>query len=131
MAGVRTVRETFDFEGESYTLVFDFEVIAHFEETWGVSLGDVLNPPGGGSPMVSRLAKLFLSGLLPNHPGADLNLAGQMMARPEIAEKFYAGVGSSMPQQGDSGEDGEPASANPPNRAARRAAKSRSAGKTG
>lgn len=128
MAGVRTVRETFEFEGEAYTLVFDFEVIAHFEETWGVSLGDVLNPPGGGSPLVSRLAKLFLSGLLPNHPDADLNLAGQMMSDPVIAAKFYAGVGSSMPQAGDAGDEGNVPAAN---RQARRAAKSRSAGKTG
>lgn len=131
MAGVRTVRETLEFEGEKYTLVFDWEVIANFEETNGVSLGDVLSPPGGGSPMVSRMAKVFLAGLLPNHPDADLNLAGAMMTDPAISAKFYGSIGAAMPNAADTGEDGEPASANPPNRAARRAAKSRSAGKTG
>jgi hypothetical protein len=125
---VRTVREEFEFEGEPYTLVFDFEVIAHFEETNGISLGDVLNPPGGGSPMVSRLAKLFLSGLLPNHPDADLNLAGAMMASAGVQAKFYGAVSRSMPQAGDAGEEGNGTA---PNRKARRAAQSRSAGKTG
>lgn len=128
MGGVRTVRETISFDGEDYTLVFDFEVIAHFEETWGVSLGDVLQPPDGGSPMLSRLAKLFQAGLLPNHPDADINLAGAMMASPDVKKQFFGLVSRSMPQAADTGEEGN---APKPNRQARRAVKSRSGGKTG
>ncbi|MFO6447866.1 hypothetical protein ACLBKU_12035 [Erythrobacter sp. NE805] len=130
MARVRTVTDTLEFEGERYTLVFDFEVIADFEEGLGVSIGDVLNPPGGGSPMVSRLARLMLAAIRRHHPDADLNLAGAMMTDPAIAAQFYGAVTSSMPQAGDvEGEAGSAATANPPNRRARRAAAS--AGKTG
>jgi hypothetical protein len=137
MAAVRTVDQTLQYEGEEYTLTFDWTVIAEFEEANGWSVADVLKPPQGGSPLISRLVKLFLAGLQHNHPEADLNLAGAMMTTPAIAAKFNGAIDGAMPQAGDvAGEDGKPASANPPNRRTRRAAQSgtgkgRSAGKIG
>lgn len=129
MTSPRTVTRTVDFEGEQFTLVFDFEVIADFEEGLGISIGDVLNPPGGGSPMLSRLAKLLLASLRRNHPDADLNLAGAMLADPKVKEEFFGATAAAMPKSGDiEGAEGNAPAAN---RKARRAATSRSAGKTG
>ncbi len=131
MASVRTIREVIKFEGRDYVLTFDWDVLSDFEETYRLSVADVLEPPGGGSPMMSRLVKLFRHGLLPEHPEVDLNEAGAMMMTAAIADIFMGAINGAMPQPGDNGEDGETPGANPPNRAARRAAKSRAGGKTG
>lgn len=130
MASPAPVARVFDFEGEAYSLIFNFGVIAEFEESTGVSIIDVVAPPGGGNPMISRLAKLLMFGLRPAHPDITLDDAGRMMSDAKVQALFSEQVAAAMPQSSDVGEVGGPSTANPLNRRARKAAKA-SAGKTG
>lgn len=122
------IARTFTFDGRDWHLVFNFSVIAEFEETTGVSIIDVISPPGGGRPMISRLARLLMFGLRPAHPEITLDEAGRMMVDPEVQALFTEQAAAAMPQTGDTGEDGDTPPANPPKGKARGG---RAAGKTG
>lgn len=127
MPGPAPVARAFTFEGAEYALVFNFGVIADFEEETGVSIIDVVSPPGGGRPMISRLARLLMFGLRPAHPDITLEEAGRMMADPAVQALFSTQVAAALPQPGDVAEAGAAA---PGNRRTRRAGRA-SAGKTG
>lgn len=124
----KTVERSFEYEGATFTVVFDWETFAAFEEATGLSVLDVM-PDGAKKPMISRLARLMHHALMRNHPDLTLNHAGQMLSDPEVNALFMEGMGSSMPHGDDTeaGEDGDTPPANPPKRARGKG----SVGKTG
>jgi hypothetical protein len=126
MASPAPIAQVFTFEGRQWQMIFNFEVIAAFEESIGVSIIDVVAPAGGGRPMISRLARLLMFALLPAQPDVTLDDAGRMMADAKVQALFTGQVAAAMPQGSDTGEDGETPPANPPLARAKR-----SGGKTG
>lgn len=129
----RTVERTFKYAGDEYTLVFDWETFAAFEEETGLSMIDVV-AADGGSRKITRLARLMLYGLKRYHPDLTLNHAGEMMSDPAVQALLSEGLSASMPQPGDTDagdtdrEAGDTPPADPPKAAAR--PRKRSAGKT-
>jgi hypothetical protein len=126
MASPAPIARAFTFEGREWQMIFNWGVIAEFEETTGISIIDAVAPPGGGRPMLSRLAKLLMFGLRPAHPDVTIEDAGRMMADARVQGLFNDQVAAAMPKASDTGEDGEPASGNPP-----KPRGPRSGGKTG
>lgn len=105
MAGPGNVERRFTFEGEEYTLVFDWEAIATFEEETNSSIFDLLLPVGGGSPKLLTMAMMLKAGLSRHHPDLERGQVMAMMADREVQQLFNSGVTSMMPQKGDSAEE--------------------------
>lgn len=124
----RSVSLSFAYLGEDYTMVFDFETIAAFEEATGSSVLALAATSAGAPPKLSTLGAMMHAALGRHHPDLTLVHAMQMVTDPAVQAVFGKGLASAMPQPADSGEAGAPG-ANPPQRG--RGAKKRSAGKIG
>jgi len=130
----RRVELAAEYLGQTYTLVFDMETVARYEEATDRSLiallqgwqGDAVKAP----PKLSDLGQILLAALGEHHPELTRSHAMEMIMDPGVQALFNEGLAASMPQPGDDGEDTASPAAGPINRRARRAAKG-SAGKTG
>lgn len=121
-------KQTFAFDGKDWTLTLDMDVISAFEEEAGYSVIDVVTPPGGGNPMISRLHRLLAAALAPAHAGVPRDVTSRMMGCQDALTALLRAVKASLPVASDD-PDGETGNGN---RAQRRAAKSRQPdGKTG
>jgi hypothetical protein len=119
------VERRITYRGQTFTAVFGMATIARFEIETGQSMPKVLSE-GNGIPFY-LLGELLRAALAEHHPDLTREHAMQLAASPDGQAALSSGLTSAMPQAGDTGEDGEPASENPP----KAAAKSRSGGKTG
>jgi len=118
---------SFEHEGRRFTLVFDMEAIARFEESTDLSIFEAVQGLGTGRPpKLSVLGALLQAALAANHPDVTRGDAMAMMVNPAVQALFAEGLSGAMPQTGDAGEDGDTPPANPP-----KARPVRAAGKTG
>lgn len=93
---------TISHEGKDYTLVFDFNAFADFEEETGVDNAlTLLEDPSALGARLSRA--LFWSGLKTHHPEITLEEAGRVMTSSmgKLGEALLA----AFPQGGDEGND--------------------------
>lgn len=127
MLGAST--RSFTFEGGEYTVTLNMPVIARFEGEHGYSIIDVVAPPGGGNPMISRLYLLLEAALEPRHPELSDETLERMISHKDALEALLAAVKAALPVEGDVAGQ---APGNGGNRARRRAAATKPrGGKTG
>ncbi len=118
---------SFEHRGQQFTLAFDMEAIARFEETTDLSIFEAVQGLGTGRPpKLSVLGALLQSALAAHHPEVTRADAMAMMVNPEVQALFADGLTGAMPQSGDAGEDGETPPVNPPAKG-----RARGAGRTG
>lgn len=125
MAGSpRRVELAFDHEGQTFTLVFDMETIARFEDATDISVFDVVAGMGPGKmPKLSVMGSLLQAALAEKHPDVSRTDAMGMFANPQVQALFAEGLASAMPKAGDTAskaEDGKTPTANPPKAGARK-----------
>jgi len=114
---------TFEHAGQPFTLVFDMEAIARFEDATNLSIFEAVQGLGTGRPpKLSVLGALLQAALAAHHPGVTRAEAMAMMVNPQVQALFAEGLSAAMPQTGDAGEDGETPPANPPAKRSGRAA---------
>jgi hypothetical protein len=121
---MRSPRQTalaFDHEGERFTLVFDMETIARFEDATDQSIFEAVGALGSGKPpKLSMMGALLQAALAEHHPEVTRGKAMAMLVIPEVQKLFAEGLAAAMPKAGDTGqpdaEDGDTPPANPPTR---------------
>lgn len=94
-----------EFDGKTWTLLYDWAAIAWFERTAGVSfltIGRAVEK--GEPPMLSHLAWLMQAGLQRHHPEVDLDTAGKMAVTPSVFEALGIAVDAATPDAGSSAE---------------------------
>lgn len=95
----------FEFEGQRYTLVFDFAAIAEFEDSTDRSILDAFaelsNP--AKAPKMTTLVHLIAAGLVTHHGAVDKALVMQMIGDPAVMAALGVGTARSMPK-----DDGAP-----------------------
>ena len=116
--------------GQEYTLVFDMETIARFEDATDLSIFEAMQGMNSGRPpKLTVLGMLLKASLAAHHPDVTRAEAMAMMINPQVQTLFAQAMASAMPDPDDTGEDTAQPAAGPTNRRARRAAKA-CAGKT-
>lgn len=96
---VRLKKSTFiGFDGNQYTLVFDFNAFAELEEEFG-GIPQVLELMSTGKATVLR--KILWAGLQHDHEGVTLRDAGKLMGvgdMPHLAKLIHEGISTSLPE---------------------------------
>lgn len=96
---------TVSHEGKDYTLVFDFNAFAEFEEATGVENAlTILEDPSALGARLSRA--LFWSGLKTHQPNITVEEAGRVMT--SSMGKLGEALAAAFPEGGDEG-NGKPA----------------------
>ena len=123
----RRVERSFSYAGGDYTLVFDMETVARYEEMTGKSVFDMLTPRPGAMPQMSAMGAMLLAALAEHHPDLERRHAMEMLTDPAVQALFNEGLAGSMPQPGDASTG---AGKTPPGNPPKRATKKGGAGKT-
>lgn len=120
MTGIspRRAELALDHGGQRFTLVFDMETIARFEDATDLSIFEAVQGMGGGRmPKLSVMGALLQAALATHHPDVTRGDAMAMMVDPAVQALFAEGLTAAMPQAADTGADiqgdGETPPANP------------------
>lgn len=100
-----------EFGGEKYTLVFDWDAIALFEDATDLSIFEVFGvvgqaSAGGKPPKLSLLGSLLQAGLARHHPQITRAQAMEMVINPEAQAALTGAFEIAVPAT-DAGEAGE------------------------
>ncbi|WP_406735893.1 GTA-gp10 family protein [Thioclava sp. GXIMD4215] len=94
------------FEGQAYTMTFDFNAMCDFEDETGKNALEVLEGIENGNAAISarEMRLLFWAGLKQNHEDITKPLAGKILsANPDALMRASA---AAAPQAGDGGMAG-------------------------
>ena len=103
---------SFDFADERYTLIFDFEAIAYFEDIAGDSMIDVMAgmekaQAAGKTPKISHLGYLLQAGFQRHQPEMTPQEALAMAVQPDVQRQLGVAVSKAMPDaDAVAGEEG-------------------------
>lgn len=102
----------FAYEGDDYTLLFDFEAIEYFERHCG-SIGEFARQleaaqAGGAVPKISPMVRLLLAGLQHYHPEVGGDVAMKMLMADGVQAQLFEGFGAAMPDAGAGGNGAAP-----------------------
>ena len=94
---------SFEFEGEKYTLVFDFNAMAEYEGFTGENALEVVAAYERGTVSAKQIRALFWAMLLENHPDIDIRQAGRMIisASEKMKEALERASGEAEPKTGN------------------------------
>jgi hypothetical protein len=92
---------TFEADGQTWRMRFDFNAMADFEEETGQNALAVLQAMEAGKVSAIHIRALFYAALREHHPDITLRQAGRLVASG--MEAFETAISSSMPtpQEGD------------------------------
>lgn len=97
---------SFEYEGKTYTVVHDMNVIAEIEEHANTSWQVVMGRFEAGIPRIADLRRILYFGLLRNHPRTTLEMAGEMLlAEEDIVGRLFE-VAYPQPEKAPEGDQG-------------------------
>lgn len=99
---------SFEFEGQRYTLEFDFTAIAVFEQVAGLSIVLALAEMQAGVPKVSHVAWLLQAALKKHHPAVTADDCLKMLASDGVKAQLDIALDLAMPPPAAAGEGDEP-----------------------
>ena len=94
----------FEFEGQQFTLEFDFAAIAAFERVAGLSVVLVLAEMQAGVPKISHVAWLLQSALLKHHPSVTPDECLRMLASDGVQAQLGVALDIAMPPAPEGGD---------------------------
>lgn len=97
---------SFEFEGQQYTLEFDFAAIAAFERVAGLSVVLALAEMQAGVPKVSHVAWLLQAGLGKHHPDVTPDDCLKMLASDDVKRQLDVAMDVAFPPAGSEGDGG-------------------------